>query len=152
MRDLFLAFVMLAAMVSCARPSFYEPFVLREKAEYGDTYIFSLDLSDSTATYGLDFYTRLQRPAFGTFPLDSISLDLRWISPSDSVILSDTTFIRVAQPVDSSYYSRDFMAGYKRVLTLPEHGIWRFRGKGLEDSGAVRGMGGIFTRKEKGER
>ena len=124
MRDLLLAFVMLAAMVSCARPSSYEPFVLREKAEYGDTYIFSLDLSDSTATYGLDFYTRLQRPAFGTFPSDSISLDLRWISPSDSVILSDTTFIRVAQPVDSSYYSRDFMAGYKgyRPFLSTEYG------------------------------
>lgn len=152
MRDLLLAFVMLAAMVSCAKPSSYEPFVLREKAEYGDTYIFSLDLSDSTATYGLDFYTRLQRPAFGTFPSDSISLDLRWISPSDSVILSDTTFIRVAQPVDSSYYSRDFMVGYKRVLTLPEHGIWRLRAKVLNDSEAIRGLGVIFTRKENGTR
>ena len=152
MRDLLLAFVMLAAVVSCARPSSYEPFVVREKAEYGDTYIFSLDLSDSTATYGLDFYTRLQRPAFGTFPSDSISLDLRWISPSDAVILSDTTFIRVAQPVDSSYYSRDFMAGYKRVLTLPEHGIWRLRAKVLNDSEAIRGLGVIFTRKENGTR
>ena len=61
------------AMVSCARPSSYEPFVVREKAEYGDTYIFNLDLSDSTVSYGLDFYTRLERPAFGTFPADSIS-------------------------------------------------------------------------------
>ena len=64
------------AMVSCARPSSYEPFVVREKAEYGDTYIFNLDLSDSAVSYGLDFYTRLERPAFGTFPADSISLEI----------------------------------------------------------------------------
>ncbi len=146
------AFALLMAVVSCSRPSSYEPFVVREKAEYGDTYIFNLDLSDSTASYGLDFYTRLQRPAFGTFPADSISLDLRWISPSDSVILSDTTFIRVAQPVDSSYYSRDFISGYCERLSLPEHGIWRLKARVLNDSEAIRGLGVIFTRMENGTR
>lgn len=140
------------AVVSCSRPSSYEPFVIREKAEYGDTYIFNLDLSDSTVTHGLDFYTRLERPAFGEFPSDSISLDLRWISPSDSVIISDTTFIRVDYPVDSSYYSRDFVAGYKEVLNLPEHGMWRLKARVLNDSEAIRGVGIIFTRKENGAR
>lgn len=148
----FLTLVLMMAMVSCARPSSYEPFVVREKAEYGDTYIFNLDLSDSTVSYGLDFYTRLERPAFGTFPADSISLDLRWISPSDSLILSDTTFIRVAQPVGSSYYSRDFITDYKPVLNLPEHGMWRLKARVLNDSEAIRGLGVIFTRKENGTR
>lgn len=126
--------------------------MVREKAEYGDTYIFSLDLSDSTALYGLEFFTRLARPAFGEFPSDSISLDLRWISPSDSVIISDTTFIRVSHPVDSSYYSRDFVAGYKDVLRLPVHGTWRLKARVLNDSEAIRGLGVIFTRKENGAR
>lgn len=152
MRSRFLSLVLLTVVASCARPSSYEPFVVRERAEYGDTYIFNLDLSDSNASYGLDFYTRLQRPAFGTFPTDSISLDLRWISPSDSVILSDTTFIRVEWPVDSSYYSRDFLVGYKDVLSLPEHGIWRLKARVLNDSEAIRGLGVIFTRKENGTR
>ncbi len=148
----FLAFVLMMAVASCARPSSYEPFVVREKAEYGDTYIFNLDLTDSTVSYGLDFYTRLDRPAFGTFPSDSISLDLRWISPSDSIILSDTTFIRVAHPVDSSYYSRDFVCGYKEMLSLPEYGIWRLKARVLNDSETIRGLGVIFTRKENGTR
>lgn len=152
MRNLLLALVLSLAVASCSRPSSYEPFVLREKAEYGDTYIFNLDLSDSTVSYGLDFYTRLERPAFGEFPADSISLDLRWISPSDSVILSDTTFIRVDAPVDSSYYSRDFVSGYKAALNLPEHGQWRLKAKVLNDSEAIRGLGVVFTRKENGTR
>ena len=152
MRDCFLTLALLLAVASCSRPSSYEPFVVREKAEYGDTYIFNLDLSDSTVAYSLDFYTRLERPAFGTFPSDSISLDLRWISPSDSVIVSDTTFIHVACPVDSSYYTKDFVAVYKESLSLPEHGIWRLKARVLNDSESIRGLGVIFTRKENGTR
>ena len=152
MRDCFLTLALLLVVASCSRPTSYEPFVVREKAEYGDTYIFNLDLSDSTVAYGLDFYTRLERPAFGIFPSDSISLDLRWISPSDSVIISDTTFIHVACPVDSSYYTKDFMAGYKEAFSLPEHGIWRLKARVLNDSEAIRGLGMIFTRKENGTR
>ena len=152
MRDCFLTLALLLAVASCSRPSSYEPFVVREKAEYGDTYIFNLDLSDSTVAYSLDFYTRLERPAFGTFPSDSISLDLRWISPSDSVIVSDTTSIHVACPVDSSYYTKDFVTVYKEALNLPEHGIWRLKARVLNDSESIRGLGVIFTRKENGTR
>lgn len=147
MRNPFLALVLMMAVASCSRPSSYEPFIVRENAEYGDTYNFNLDLSDSTVNYALSFYTRLERPAFGDFPLDSVSLDLRWISPSDSVILSDTTFIKVGQAVDSSYYSKDYILDYKDVLNLPEKGVWRLKAKVLNDSEAIRGIGVIFTRK-----
>ena len=152
MRSLIPALVLSLAVASCSRPASYEPFVIREEAEYGDTYIFNLDLSDSTVAYGLDFYTRLERPAFGKFPSDSVSLDLRWISPSDSVIISDTTFIRVERPVDSSYYNKDYLSAYKEDLDLPEHGLWRLKARVLNDSESIRGLGVIFTRKENGTR
>lgn len=135
------------AVVSCSRPSSYEPFIVREKAEYGDTYNFNLDMSDSAVSYALSFYTRLERQSFRDFPSDSVSLDLRWISPSDSVILSDTTFIRVGQAVDSSYYSKDYVVGYSDALDLPERGVWRLKAKVLNDSEEIRGIGIIFTRK-----
>lgn len=147
MRSHFLLIILMLSVFSCARPSSYEPFVVREKAEYGDTYNFELDLSDSTSRHGLSFYTRLERHAFGVFPSDSISLDLRWIAPSDSVIISDTTFISVVSPVDSSYYSRDFVSSYKDDLRLPEHGRWRLKARVLNDSEAIRGLGVIFTRR-----
>lgn len=153
MRNLLLSLILaVLAVASCSRPASYEPFVPRENAEYGDTYIFTLDLSDSTVSYGLDFFTRLERRAFGEFSADSVSLDLRWISPSDSVFLSDTTYIPVCAPVDSSYYSRDFIVSYKDPLDLPEHGRWRLRAKVLGDVEAIRGLGVIFTRKENGTR
>ncbi len=152
MRSLITALVLSLAVASCSRPVSYEPFVIKEDAEYGDTYIFNLDLSDSTVAYGLDFYTRLERPAFGEFPSDSVSLDLRWISPSDSVIISDTTFIRVECPVDSSYYNKDYLSAYKEDLDLPEHGLWRLKARVMNDSESIRGLGVIFTRKENGTR
>lgn len=147
MRSLFPALVLLMAVASCSRPSSYEPFIVREKAEYGDTYNFNLDMSDSTVSYALAFYTRLERQAFQAFPSDSVSLDLRWISPSDSVILSDTTFIRVGEAVDSSYYSKGYVVGYSDALDLPERGVWRLKAKVLNDSEEIRGIGIIFTRK-----
>lgn len=133
-------------MVACSRPSSYEPFMQREKAEYGDTYSFELDMSDSTVTYGLDFYTRLERPSFGEFPSDSIILDLRWISPSDSILI-DTAFVSVSSPVGSAYYSEDFVSTYSENLKVPERGKWRLKAKIVNDSEEIRGLGVIFKRK-----
>lgn len=130
----------------CSRPSSYEPFMIRDKAEYGDTYSFNLDLSDSTVSYSLDFYTRLDREAFGEFPSDSLVLDLRWISPSDSILV-DTTVVRVGLPVGEAYYSRDFISSYSEALRLQERGRWRLKAKIVNDSPAIRGLGVIFRRK-----
>ena len=131
--------------VCCSQPPSYEPFVIREKAEYGDTYSFMVDVSDSLARYSLDFYTRLERAAFGEFPSDSIVLDLRWFSPSDS-IFTDTAFVKIVRPVDSAYYSKDFISPYSGSLELPERGNWRLKAKVVNDSQALRGLGIILKR------
>ena len=146
MKNLAIIVIAAACAAACSRPPSYEPFVQREKAEYGDTYSFELDLTDSTVTYGLDFYTRLERPAFGEFPSDSIILDLRWISPSDSILI-DTAYVRVSSPVGSAYYSEDFISPYSESLRLPEHGKWRLKAKVVNDSEEIRGLGVIFKRK-----
>ena len=143
MKGRFLIFALAAMTVCCSRPPSYEPFMIREKAEYGDTYSFMVDLSDTTVNYSLDFYTRLERAAFGEFPSDSIVLDLRWFSPSDS-IYTDTAFVRIGRPVDSAYYSRDFISPYDGRLKLPEAGKWRLKAKVVNDSEALRGLGIIL--------
>ena len=145
MKGRLLIFILAALAASCSRPSSYEPFVMKEKAEYGDTYSFILDLSDSTVSYSLDFYTRLERPAFGEFPDENLVLDLRWFSPSDS-IFADTTFIKVGHPLDSAYYSRDFISSYRDPLLLPERGEWRLKAKVVENAHSLRGLGVILKR------
>ena len=138
-------FILALMAVCCSRPSSYEPFVIREKAEYGDTYPFSLDLSDSTVSYSLDFYTRLERLPFGDYPSENIVLDLRWISPDDSILV-DTAYINISHPVDSAYYSRDFISSYSDALDLPSSGEWRLNAKVVNDSQVLRGLGIILKR------
>ena len=145
MKNLGVLSVLAAILIGCAQPPSYEPFVLREDAEYGDSYSFILDLADSTVSYSLDFYTRLERQSFEEFPSDSIMLDLRWFSPSDS-ILSDTTFISIGRAVDSAYYSRDFITSYKERLTVPERGKWRLKARVVNDMEELRGLGIILKR------
>ena len=146
MKNLATIFIAAVCVVACSRPSSYEPFMQREKAEYGDTYSFDLDMSDSTVVYGLDFYTRLERPSFGVFPSDSIILDLRWISPSDSIII-DTAYVPVSSPVGSAYYSEDFVSNYSEDLRVYERGKWRLKARIVNDSEEIRGLGVIFKRK-----
>ena len=137
--------VLAVALACCSRPPSREFFILRENAEYGDTYSFFLDLDDSTQTYSLDFFTRLERRSFGDFPEDRIMLDIRWFSPEDS-ILADTAYVDVAVPAGSAYYTRDFVSSYKDGMRLPVAGEWRLKARIVNDSETVRGLGIIVRR------
>lgn len=138
-----LIFLFAAVAFSCTRPPSSEPFVRRENAEYGDTYSFLLDMADSTVSYGLDFYARLERKAFATFPEDSIVLALRWIAPSDSNYV-DTLVMSVRKDYGSAYFTKDVLCPFKDNLVLPEYGEWRLKARVLNDAGSVRGLGIIF--------
>ena len=138
--------VLALAAVCCSRPPSREYFVIREKAEYGDTYSFLLDFSDSSATYGLDFFTRLERHSFGDFPEDRIMLDIRWFSPLDSILV-DTAYVDVTVPAGSAYYTRDFVSSYKDGMSLPVAGEWRLKARIVNDSETIRGLG-IIVRQD----
>lgn len=145
MRRYILIALFAAVAFSCSRPASYEPFVRRENAEYGDTYSFLLDMADSTVSYGLDFYTRLERKPFTTFPDDSIVLAIRWIAPSDSNYV-DTLVMSVRQADGSAYFTKDVVCPFKERLDLPEYGEWRLKARVLNEAGSVRGLGIIFKR------
>ncbi|MCQ2161662.1 MAG: hypothetical protein MJY86_00125 [Bacteroidales bacterium] len=138
--------VALALLSGCARPSSIEPFIPREKSEYGDTYSFNLDLADSTVSYSLGLYTRIERSPFQEYPMDSLNLGIRWISPSDSSFL-DNVILRLVDPIDSAYASKDYMFSYKDTIDVAEHGEWRVRIQVRNNPESVRGLGIIFTRK-----
>jgi len=147
MRGRLLIVVLAAVTLGCSRPVSREFFVFREKAEYGDTYSFSLDLSDTTATYSMDFFTSLERKAFDDFPVDDITLDLRWFSPSDS-ILADTVYVRLSEAVGEAYYTRDFITPYEAGLDSLEPGEWRLKAKVVNNPGDLRGLGIILRRSD----
>jgi hypothetical protein len=64
MRRAAIIFLVLVAAFGCTCPPSIEPFIIREKAEYGDTYSFNLDLVDSTVECSLAFYTRTDPSGF----------------------------------------------------------------------------------------
>lgn len=134
----------LALLSCCTRPSSVEPFIIRENSEYGDTYSFDLDLSDSTRSCSLALYTRIERKPFGRYPADSLDLGIRWISPSDSSFL-DHLVLSLAEPVDSSYATRDYIFSYKDLVEVSEYGRWRLRIQVRNNPEILRGLGMIIT-------
>ena len=130
----------------CNRPSSIEPFIIRERSEYGDTYSFPLDMADSTVEYSLSLYTRIERKAFEDYPADSLNLGIRWISPSDSSYLDNVVF-SLSEPIDSSYFTKDFLFEYKDPVKVSEHGDWRVRIQVRNNPECVRGLGIIFKRR-----
>ncbi len=140
--------VCLIAAFSCTRPSSYEPFVLRENAEYGDTYNFDLDLSDSLAAYSLSFYTRFQRKAYHPFGSDSLRLDMRWVSPSDSIIAVEDVLYVMSATIDSTYTNKDCVWEYMPSLHLAESGRWRLKVQVKDQPEYMRGLGIILKRED----
>ena len=137
-----------AATLSCTRPPSDERFVSREKAEYGDTYPFTLDFSDTTYACDLSFFTRLERAPFEAFPRDTLVLCLRWIAPS-ATVTQDTTFLDLGAYVDSSYFARDYLTLFQRGFIPAEQGVWRLKVKVLSQPEHLSGLGVICHRNKR---
>lgn len=136
------------AVVSCSRPPSYETFVLKEDADYGDTYSFNLDFFDSLSTFDLSLYTRMERQAFEAFPADSLDLRVNWISPSDSILTEDI-LLDLGDPVDSSYFHKDYICSLSERVVPFESGTWRLRIMVRNNSDGLRGLGVIFRRNDE---
>ncbi len=141
-------FFLAVSVLSCSRPPSDEMYLSREKAEYGDTYPFTLDFSDSTYACDLSFFTRLERGPFEPFPGDSLVLCLRWIAPS-SAVTQDTTFLDLRSYVDSSYSARDFVSLFRQDFVPDEVGVWRLKVKILSQPERLSGLGVICKRNKR---
>lgn len=86
---LFSALLLFAA--SC-RPASYEQFIRADQAQDGE-YVFALDLSDSTATYDLSLYTRVD-PALmaAATPSAELALQVCWLGPAVEATASQACF------------------------------------------------------------
>lgn len=73
--------VTLLLLAAGCRPASYEQFIRADQAQDGE-YVFALDLSDSTATYDLSFYTRVD-PALmaAATPSAELALQVCWMNP-----------------------------------------------------------------------
>ena len=127
-------------LLSCRCPSSLETFVRTRDAEGGE-YVFDLFMPDSLKSYDISFYVRTD-PLLRKATETPIELSVDWVSPSDSVALSDTV-----------YFIPDSVRGVERMyrtgVRLEKQG-WKLK---VRAGKAPRGLSGIgLVCKENGTR
>ena len=135
MKPLFRILILALLAVSCHQPDTVEQFV-----RGAGPYTFSVDMTDSTATYAFDVFTRVDArecPA-------EIRLDMAWKAPWDSVY-TETVYLPMTGP--SSYYSHDAYAPYREGVVPAKWGQWELVITVPEQPEGFRGMG-LVTKKQ----
>lgn len=141
-------------LVSC-RPASYEQFIRADQAQDGD-YIFQLDLSDSTATYDLSLYTRVD-PALmaAATPSAELALQVCWLAPQPSVgeaVPDSTALSCLAVPAMSEivYLPYGSAAGsvklYRSGVKPAPAGEWHVAVTPIAPPEGLRGIGIICKR------
>ena len=109
------------SVASCKEPPSREKFILAEDSVFG-RYDFEVDMTDTTRTYDLTLYTRLD----GAHLPDSLPVSVSFVSPGGTVSESELVFFTSGvQLVDSSYFSRGLNLPYLQDYLPEESGIWK---------------------------
>ena len=117
------AFVAVAAL-SCARPDSVEQYVGIEQKEPNGLYRYSMDFSDSLATYDITFYSRIDAGRKRMSAVRDFPLMVTWTSPSGQRY-RETVYFNVRDEEDgSSFYTSQYRMAYRTGLVPVESGIW----------------------------
>ena len=110
--------LLLVLLAACREPLSTEQFV-----RGAGPYVFTVDMSDTTAAYDFDLFTRLEGSHTEILSLDqSALLRAEWRSPSDSVMVE-----KVYLPLQgerSTYYTKDIYEPYWADVRPIEPGLW----------------------------
>ena len=129
----FLCFLTLFLLAGCREPMSVERFVKGE-----GPFTFFVDMSDSTAAYDFDFYTRVDAPADSLRNHPFLPLAVTWTSPSFHVFRED-----VFMPLEgeSTFFSRQIRAPYRSGVRPQEWGQWTVTVRVSDPPSGLRGMG-----------
>lgn len=124
-------FLLLAvlAVFSCREPHSTEQFVPGE-----GPFVFSVDLSDTTAVYDVDLYSRLDAVSYPS----QVQMLARWASPSDSVY-RETFWM----PLSPEVYTP-----YRAGLRAFEPGIWTLTLTSPSLPEGFRGLGLVVKKRQ----
>ncbi len=139
---------------SC-RPASYEQFIRADQAQDGE-YVFALDLSDSTVTYDLSLYTRVD-PALmaAATPSAELALQVCWLAPQPSVgeaVPDSTALSCLAVPAMSEIVYLPFGAEagsvklYRSGVKPAPAGEWHLSVTPIAPPEGLRGIGIICKR------
>ena len=104
-------------LTGCREPMSVERFVKGE-----GPYTFFVEMSDSTASYDFDLYTRVDAPADSLRKLAALPLQVTWTSPTFHVFREE-----VYLPMDGkmSLFSKQVRAPYRAGIKPIEWGPWQ---------------------------
>ncbi len=144
MKKVFILTLSALLAIACREPLSTEQFMLG-----GGPYVFSVDMTDSTATYDFDLFTRLDGDHDALATLKGTLLRAEWRSPSDSVFVE-----KVYLPLDGtrrSYYSRQVYVPYRAGMAPLQPGLWTltFRQEDRLEMVPLRGLGLVVRRKAR---
>ena len=127
-------------LLSGCRPASYEQFIRADQAQDGE-YVFALDLSDSTVTYDLSLYTRVD-PALmaAATPSAEIALQVCWQSTAVEA-MSETVYLPYGAAGGTVQLYR---SGIKPTAA----GEWRLTITPMTPPAGLRGLGIICKRND----
>ena len=107
---------------------------------------FFVDMSDSSATYDFDLYTRVDAPMDSLRKMRAIPLQVTWTSPSFHVFREDVYLPMEGQ---GSFFSRTVRVPYRAGIRPSEWGQWVVAVRATDPPEGLRGMGLVVARKRE---
>ena len=127
-------------LTGCKEPMSTERFVKGE-----GPFTFFVDMTDSTASYDFDFYTRVDAPVDSIRKMGALPLTVTWTSPSFHVFKEE-----VFMPLEGqgSFFSRQVRAPYRAGVRPEEWGQWVVAVRVTNPPEGLRGMGLVVARRK----
>ena len=141
MRRYVVIFAALALLCGCREPMSVEKFVKGE-----GPYSFFVDMTDSTATYDFDLYTRVDAPLDSLRKLQALPLTVTWTSPSFHVFKEEVYLPMEGQ---MTLFSKEVRAPYRAGVQPEEWGQWVVNVRVTNPPEGLRGMGLVVARKRE---
>ena len=138
MRKLLHILPFLLIFTSCREPLSVERFVKGE-----GPYTFFVDMSDSTAAYDFDLYTRVDAPVDSLRKMGALSLQVTWTSPSFHAFKED---VYLPMEGKTSLFSRQVRAPYRSGVRPEEWGPWQVVVRVQDPPDGLCGMGLIVVK------
>jgi len=143
---LFFALLLLAC--ACASPDAYEEFIKTTRSNIGEPFVFSLDMSDSTAVYDIWMFSRIDGGGKEMFRYGNFPVIVLWESPSGQRYQEKVWFDIHAFGPGSSRYSNQYMQLYRSSIIPVENGVWTLS-LNVQGGQAIPGFRGMGIRCSK---
>ena len=140
-----LVIMAVVALASCVEPRISEEFRPKADRDSLGRYCFEVSLADSTKSYDITFYTRVDCGASTFALLQDIPVNVEFVSPSGESFSEDVFLAKDRfNPVSAGTY--DAKVAYRANCAPAEYGLWDMNITVPEVRG-MRGWGVIVSSK-----